>query len=173
MTRTIDRSSRRRWIGAAAVAAVAIATTGGVLATSSPAASTPKAQQLNGTWLTTITLVNPPQGVPASFMALNTFFPSGELIASSSQALPSTRTLAHGGWARVGNRRFASTFTAFRFDAAGVYAGTLRVRRTVTLSADGRTLTANDVVEMLNPAGAVVVSFQATETGHRVPVTGV
>jgi hypothetical protein len=172
MTRTADRSSRRRWIGAAAVAAVTIATTAGMLATSSPAASTPKTQQLNGTWLTTITLVNPPQGVPPSFMALNTFFPSGELIASSSQVLPSTRTLAHGGWARVANRRFASTFTAFRFDAAGIYAGMLRVRRTLTLSADGRSLTPNDVVEMLNPAGTVVASFQATETGHRVPVTG-
>jgi hypothetical protein len=172
MTRTPDRQHRRRWIGAAALAAVAIATSAGTLATSSPAASTPKTQQLNGTWLTTITLVNPPQGVPPSFMALNTFFPGGDLIASSSQLLPSTRTLAHGGWIRVADRRFASTFTAFRFDAAGVYAGMLRVRRTLTLSADGRTLTANDVVEILNPGGTVVASFQATETGHRVPVSG-
>ena len=155
------------------VAALAAAVTAGSLAASSPAASTPKTQQLSGTWLTTVTLANPPQGVPPSFMALNTFFPSGELIASSSQVLPSTRTLAHGGWVRVGNRRFNSTFTAFRFDASGVYAGMLRVRRTMTLSADGRSLNSNDAVEMLNAAGAVIASFQATETGHRVPVAGV
>jgi hypothetical protein len=171
MTRAITRSSRR-WVGTAALViavAVAVAAT---LAASSPAASAPKTQQLNGTWLTTVTLVNPPQGVPPSFMALNTFFPSGELIASSSQVLPNTRTLAHGGWIRVANRRFASTFTAFRFDTSGVYAGMLRVRRTLTLSADGSSLTANDVVEMLNPEGTIVASFQATETGHRLPVTG-
>ena len=161
------------WMKAAAVAAVATAATAGSLAARSSAASAPKTQQLSGTWLTTVTLANPPQGVPASFMALDTFFPSGELIASSSQVLPSTRTLAHGGWQRVGNRRFISTFTAFRFDASGVFAGTLRVRRTMTLSADGRSLNANDAVEMLSPAGAVVASFPATETGHRVPVTGV
>jgi hypothetical protein len=160
----------RKWTW---VAALAAAVTAGSLAASSPAASTPKTQQLSGTWLTTITLANPPQGVPPAFMALNTFFSSGELIASSSQVLPSTRTLAHGGWVRVGNRRFNSTFTAFRFDASGVYAGMLRVRRTMTLSADGRSLNSNDAVEMLNPAGAVVASFQATETGHRVPVAGV
>jgi len=171
MTRT-NMSSRAGWLGAAVVATVAIAAVAGALAASSPAASTPKTQQLTGTWLTTITLVNPPQGVPPSFMALNTFFPSGELIASSSQVLPSTRTLAHGGWIRTENRRFASTFTAFRFDATGVYAGMLRVRRTITLSADNRSLTADDAVEMLNPAGTVVASFQATETGRRVPVTG-
>jgi hypothetical protein len=172
MTRITNGSKRRGRLGTAAAAAVAIATTAGMLATSSPAASNAKTQQLGGTWLTTVTLVNPPQGVPPSFMALNTFFPSGELIASSSQVLPSTRTLGHGGWVRVANRRFASTFTAFRFDAGGIFAGLLRVRRTLTLSADGRSLNADDVVEMLNPAGTVVASFQATETGHRLPVAG-
>lgn len=155
-----------------ALAAIAIAVAAASLTAGSSAASDAKTQQLTGTWLTTITLVNPPPGIVPSFMALNTFFAGGELIASSSQALPSTRTLAHGGWVRTGNRRFNSTFTAFRFDASGTFIGTLRVRRSVTLSADGRSLTANDVVELLNPAGAVVVGFQATEAGRRVPVTG-
>ena len=154
-----------------AATVLAIAAMAGAL-TSNSSASTPTTQQLTGTWLTTITLVNPPPGVPTSFLALNTFFATGELIASSSQIQPSTRTLAHGGWIRVGNRRFLTTFTAFRFDAAGVFAGMLRVRRAVTLGTDNRSLTANDVVEMLNPAGVVVASFQATESGHRVPVTG-
>jgi hypothetical protein len=171
MTCGIISAAGRRRIGAIVVIGLAIAAAAASLSTSSSAA-TPKTQQLTGTWLSTITLVNPPPGIPSSFMALNTFFPSGELIASSSQILPATRTLAHGGWTRVGNRRFVTTFTAFRFDPTGTFAGMLRVRRALTLAPDSRSLTASDIVEMLNPAGAVVASFQATETGHRLPVTG-
>jgi len=83
----------------------------------------PKSQALSGTWMTTVTLEDPPPGIAASFRALNTFLPSGELLVSSSVGLPSTRSLAHGDWVRTGNRRFASSFLFFRFDPAGAFIG--------------------------------------------------
>jgi hypothetical protein len=77
---------------------------------SSPRVKTPNPQQLNGTWLTTITLQNPPPGLAPTFRALDTFVPGGGLLVSSSQGMPGLRSVAHGEWARIGNLRFASTF---------------------------------------------------------------
>jgi hypothetical protein len=129
-------------------------------------------QQFSGTWLTSVTLTNAPPGVAPTFMALDTFLPSGELLVSSSQAAPASRSLAHGGWVRTGNRRFASSFIWFRFDATGAFVGMQRVRRTMTLAADLVTFSATDVVEVLTPTGAVVATAQATETGKRLSVRG-
>ena len=130
----------------------------------------PKSQRLPGTWMTTVTLEDPPPGVAASFRALNTFLPSGELLVSSSVGLPSTRSLAHGDWIRTGNRQFASSFVFFRFDPAGAFIGLQRVHRTILLAASLNAFTSTDVVEILDPGGTVIRSSRATEVGERLTV---
>ena len=130
----------------------------------------PKSQRLSGTWMTTVTLEDPPPGVAASFRALNTFLPSGELLVSSSVGMPATRSLAHGDWIRTGNRRFASSFVFFRFDPAGAFIGSQRVHRTIILAASLNAFTSTDVVEILDPSGTVIRSSRATEAGQRLTV---
>lgn len=130
---------------------------------------TGQTRQLEGTWMSTVTLQNPPPGAAATFHGLNTFIRGGRLLVSSSQAMPVTRSLAHGEWARTGNRRYASTFVAFRYDPAGNFVGTLRVRRELTLSPSGDQFEATDVVEFLAPDGSVIATLDATEVATRLP----
>jgi hypothetical protein len=156
------------------VAAIAVATAAGGTFTATgkkPTKANPTAsQRLEGTWMSTVTLQNPPPGIDASFLALNTFGQGGDVVVSSSQGHPTQRSLAHGEWKRIANRRFASTFTWFRFDAAGQFIGTQRVRRTLTLAPNLTTFTAMDVVEIIAPNGVFVATLNATETAARLGV---
>ncbi len=127
-------------------------------------------RQVEGTWMSKVTLQSPPPGVDANFLALNTFSRGGRLLVSSSQSQPALRSLAHGEWARTGNRRFASTFVWFRFDAVGKFAGMQRVRRELTLSPDLNSFEATDTIELLAPDGTVVATLRGTESATRLGV---
>jgi hypothetical protein len=153
---------------AALVATSALATSAAPAASGHDRArtsTTPHGQQLNGTWMTTVQLTDAPPGAPTSFNALDTFLPGGSLLVSSSAANPALRTLAHGTWVRAGDHRFASTFVWFRFDPTGQYVGTQRVSRTMVLAEDGTSFEASDVVQVIAPTGAVVVTIHGTESG--------
>ncbi len=161
--------SRRTVIVATAVAAItALVATGGISAAADKNA--PKSQKLSGTWMTTVTLEDPPPGVAASFRALNTFLPSGELLVSSSVAMPALRSLAHGDWIRTGNRRFASSFTFFRFDPTGAFVGLQRVHRTIHLEESLNTFRSTDVVEIVDLNGNVIRTIRGSEIGERLTV---
>ncbi len=155
-------------VAVALIALTAMISTGAISASAGKQA--PKSERLSGTWMTTVTLEDPPPGVAATFRALNTFLPSGELLVSSSVGLPATRSLAHGDWIRTGNRRFASSFVFFRFDPAGAFIGSQRVHRTILLAASLNAFTSTDVVEILDPSGTVIRSSRATEVGQRLTV---
>ena len=155
-------------VAVALIALTAMVSTGAISASAGKQA--PKSQRLSGTWMTTVTLEDPPPGVAASFRALNTFVMSGELLVSSSVGLPATRSLAHGDWIRTGNRRFASSFVFFRFDPAGAFIGSQRVHRTILLASSLNAFTSTDVIEILDPSGTVIRSSRATEVGQRLTV---
>jgi hypothetical protein len=128
-----------------------------------------QAPQLKGTWLTSVSLTNPPPGVDATFQALDTFVPGGGILVSSSQSHPTARSLAHGNCVHTDGQTFACTFVWFRFDpTTGGYLGMQRVRRTMVLSNDQSSFQATDTVEVLAPNGTVVATIQGTETGNRL-----
>lgn len=147
------------------VAAVVLAATVAG-ASSAPVKQSP--QHLRGTWLSTVRLASPPPGVDPTFQALNTFTRSGGLLVSSNQSNPTLRSLAQGEWTRVANRQFTSTFAWFRFDPTGKPVGMQRVRRTMTVDADGDSFQATDIVEVLAPDGTVLATTQATESAVRL-----
>lgn len=127
--------------------------------------------QLSGSWITSISLTNPPPGVDATFQALDTFAPGGAILVSSSQSHPTARSLAHGNCAHARGDTFACTFVWFRFDPiTGSYIGMQRVRRTMTLSSDQKSFQATDTIDVLAPDGTVVASLQGTETGRRLGI---
>jgi hypothetical protein len=154
----------------AALACVVAALT---VSTVAATAHGPKAQapRLSGTWITSISLTNPPPGVDATFQALDTFVAGGGLLVSSAQSHPATRSLAHGNCAHTQGQTYACSFVWFRFDpASGSYLGMQRVRRTMTLSTDQTSFEATDTVEVLAPNGTVVASIQGTEAGRRLGI---
>lgn len=122
--------------------------------------------RMNGSWQTLVELSDAPPGAPTAFSALDTFVPGGGLLVSSSAPNAAGRTLAHGTWTHTGRREFTSTFVWFRFDSSGAYVGTQEVHRAMHLSRNRSTFRATDVIEILNPAGAVVATIHGTEVGH-------
>jgi hypothetical protein len=149
--------------------ALAVALTGSNALSAAPKAKRPSAPaSLDGTWITTVALVNPPPGIDATFQALDTFVAGGGILVSSSQSHPAARSLAHGNCSHSTGLRYACTFVWFRFDQAGAPIGMARVRRTMTVSADRSSFQATDTIEMLAPDGTVVASLHGTETGHKL-----
>lgn len=120
---------------------------------------------LNGSWATKVTLTDAPPGAPASFNALDTFVPGGDLLVTSSAPNPTSRGLAHGGWTHTHGPNFTSTFTWFRFDATGQYVGTQQVHRMLTVSPDGSTFHSTDLITVIAPTGAVLKTYHGTEVG--------
>jgi ABC-type transport system substrate-binding protein len=150
------------------VAAIVVAiAAGGAFSAAADEAAAPR---LEGTWLSTVTLENPPTGVDPTFLALNTFGRSGEVVVSSSQGLPTSRSLAKGEWKRTANGQYECSFMWFRFDATGKFVGTQRVRRTMTLGPSLDTFESTDIVELIAPNGTVIATANATEVATRLGV---
>jgi len=158
----------KRIVPAAAlvVAVLAVGVAGALSATSK--GKDKEGARLTGTWLTTVTLVNPPPGIDATFQALDTFVAGGGILVSSSQSHPTMRSLAHGNCSHTSARQYACTFVWFRFDPTGAYLGMQRVRRTMTVSQDGNSFESTDTIDVLAPDGTVVATIQGSETGARL-----
>ena len=157
-------------VAAILVAGAAAGSTPTVTQKERPKVAASAIRQVEGTWMSRVTLQSPPPGVDANFLALNTFSRGGRLLVSSSQSLPALRSLAHGEWAWIANRRFASTMVWFRFDAAGKFVGLQRVRRELTLAPDLNSFEATDIVEVIAADGTVVATLRATESATRLGV---
>ncbi len=157
-----------KWSVLAAVAAamLALGTTGALSAPGKGGS----AMQLSGTWMTTVSLVNPPPGIDATFQALDTFVAGGGILASSSQSHPIVRSLAHGNCAHTTGRQYRCMFVWFRYDTtSGAFVGLQRVRRTMTVSSDGTWFQSTDTIEILAPDGTTVLAtLQGSEAGHRL-----
>ena len=67
---------------------------------------------------------------------------------------------------RSASNEYVSTFTFFRFDASGAYGGSQKTRRVIKV--DGGQYFATSEVEIYNPAGTLVATGRATETGVRM-----
>jgi hypothetical protein len=156
-------------IGGLLVLAALVAATG--LASGS-ATSSSEGNQLDGTWMVTVTRINPPPGVPATFESLMSYARGGVMIETSSTSAAARRSPALGQWERIGNDLFATSMWFFRSDpATGANLGTQEVDRTVRLSADGDSFTAVAVVQQFdvdgNPVGG---QLHATEIGERLAI---
>ncbi|MGH9843348.1 MAG: hypothetical protein ACREEM_31800 [Blastocatellia bacterium] len=126
-----------------------------------------QAQQLEGSWVVTITPVVP-AGVPQppSFRAYATIARGGAFIGTDTRRL---FNIQHGAWAHTGGHEFAWTFIEEVVDAMGNFAGTVKVR--VKLNVTG----ANEFVgvsnaEERNAAGVVTANRCATIRGARITV---
>lgn len=125
-------------------------------------------QILDGTWEATVTR---PDGT--TFLSLMTFTGSGEVLEESNT--PSIRSLAHGEWARTGNRRFTRTWVLFRFVPTSdpaiprLFVGTNRNTANMVLSEDRRTFNAVACSQLYDANGHPEGTRRClTETGKRL-----
>ena len=141
----------------------------------SSASSTKSSQglQLDGTWMVTVTRINPPPGLAPTFKSLMSYARGGVMIETATGSIPSTRRgPALGQWERIGNRRFATSMWFFRFDpVTGISVGSQRVDRTMQLSRNRESFTAVGLVQQFdvdgNPVGP---PLRATEVGQRLAI---
>jgi hypothetical protein len=126
---------------------------------------------VEGSWIVTVTRVNPPANVPPTFDSLMTFDPGGGLTETSNTGT-ALRGPAHGVWERIDGRSYATTMLFFRFNPqTGAFLGTQKVNRTMRLSQDGQTFEAVSLASQYDPDGVLTVGgLRATETGERIDV---
>jgi hypothetical protein len=166
------RMKRRIPIAIAGLLVVAAVAAAASLSSASSAASSAEGLQLDGTWMVTVTRVNPPPGVAPTFKSLLIYTRGGGMIETSNTGT-TRRGAALGQWERIGNDLFATSMWLFRFDpATGISLGTQEIDRTMRLSADGDSFTAVAVIRIFNTDGNQVGdALHATEVGTRVAIT--
>jgi hypothetical protein len=125
--------------------------------------------KIAGSWIVT---VNRGPSLPA-LKSLQTFTRGGGLIEIANGGA-TARSPSHGAWKRVRARRYASTIVFFRYDpTSGAYLGTVKLRRTLELAANGQSFSAVSVSELRDPAGNLLPGSNTrrdTETGERINV---
>jgi hypothetical protein len=150
------------------VVAALVAATG---LTSASATNSTEGLQLDGTWMVTVTRVNPPPGVALTFKSLLIYTRGGGMIETSNTGT-TRRGAALGQWERIGNDLFATSMWLFRFDpATGSTLGTQEIDRTMRLAADGESFTAVAVIHLFDVDGSPVGdALHATEVGTRLAI---
>jgi hypothetical protein len=117
---------------------------------------------LIGTWEVTVQ----PNGGP-SFTAYNVFTADGNSIEFDNSGAPSGQTVAVGPWKRTGDHKYAFVEINQLFDDTG-FAGTLKVKATITLNDAGDQFTSTFQFTVMSPAGQAVFSGTGTATAKRV-----
>jgi hypothetical protein len=132
----------------------------------SGASNSNEKQTLTGNWVVTVTRVNPPPGLPPTFLSLQTYFADGSFLEESNTTL--IRSLAHGDWEKTGQRQFTRSFLFFRFDASRNFIGTQTSTATITLSEDGQVFEGVGVIQIFDVDGNLIATGQGTEVGNRL-----
>ncbi len=169
--REMTGMKRRIPIAIAGLLVVAAVAAAAGLSSASSAASSAEGLQLDGTWMVTVTRVNPPPGLAPTFKSLLIYTRGGGMIETSNTGT-TRRGAALGQWERIGNDLFATSMWLFRFDpATGASLGSQEIDRTMRLSADGESFTAVAVVHLFDADGNQVGdALHATEVGMRLAI---
>lgn len=123
---------------------------------------------IQGLWQSSVTLSNCDSGAAlGSFRGLTSFSQGGTAIADNNQPSP-TKGPAMGYWTRNATGAYTVTLRFWRYAADGTPSGQQRLTRTVTLAADGKTLTSTIVTQALDTSDAVVQQACGAETGAKI-----
>ena len=126
-------------------------------------------QQLEGTWLLTVTREMAPPGEPLTFPSTLTFLPGGAFFETPSLVAGRT-TPGHGQWVRTGDREFRASFLFFRLDPSGGFIGMAKVTATYTLSEDLQELRVTGFTQILDAEGTVLGARPITAAGRRMTI---
>lgn len=169
--RADERASSRARILFCAVALMVVATTavGAISASADRSAGATRSTKLVGSWMVS---VDRGPGMPA-LKSLQTYTGSRNVVETANGGA-TARSASHGAWQRLGGRTYATTVVFFRYDpATGAYAGTVKLRHTISVSQDGQSFTGVSVPEFRDPAGNLLPgsnSRQDAVRGERINV---
>src|SRR5215470_8206325 len=124
--------------------------------------------KIEGTWVVTVNIDNPPPGVPPVIQALQSYIRGGRFLETGSSSF--RRSAGHGEWVLTGHRQFTSTFRFFRFDVNGNYVGYQKNTRIIQLSSDGTHYTATAKIDMFDTNSNFLGTISATEMAERMEV---
>ena len=102
-----------------------------------------------------------------AFRGLSTFAQGGTAAADNNQPA-ATKGVAMGTWKKGATGTCAASFRFWRYLPDGTPAGQQRLTRTITLAADGQSLTSTIASQALDAADNVAQSVCEFETGARL-----
>lgn len=120
-----------------------------------------------GVWSPSVTLRDCNTGTVLAVVKGLTALHHGGTLSETTTSPPASRGPGVGTWQRQGDG-YVSTFRFVRYLPDGSFAGITVIRRQFALNADG-TQTGESLLELQNPAGAVVSTACASDVTTRLP----
>jgi hypothetical protein len=136
------------------------------------AQAAPDADPIEGAWQSAVTVRDCASGaVLRSFTGFTVLHRGGSASATNNLP-PSSNGPAFGSWKRASAASsYTTTLRFFRFNADGSFAGAQNLTRSLTLAADGKSLTGTLSAQVVDPADVVLLTTCGTETAVRVAVS--
>jgi hypothetical protein len=132
------------------------------------AQSVAEADPIQGLWQSSVSLTNCQSGAAlGGFRGLTIFNQGGTASADNNQP-SATKGPAMGYWTRSGTGAYTVNLRFWRYAADGTPAGQQRLTRTITLAADGKTLTSTITTQALDASDTVVQQACGAETGVKI-----
>lgn len=126
------------------------------------------ADPIEGFWQSAVSLQDCSTGAPlGAFRGLTTLQTGGTAMADNNQP-PATKGTALGTWKKTANGGYVVELRFWRYQPDGTPAGQQRLTRTLTLAADGKTLTGTISSTSLDASDTVVRTVCGNETGARL-----
>ncbi|MDQ2735450.1 MAG: hypothetical protein M3Y55_10770 [Pseudomonadota bacterium] len=123
---------------------------------------------LEGFWQSSISLKDCSSGAPlGGFRGLTLFNQGGTASADNNQP-SATKGTAMGTWTKSATGTYVVNLRFWRYLPDGSPAGQQRLTRTITLAADGNSLTSTITTQALDASDNVMQSACGTETGTRI-----
>jgi hypothetical protein len=128
------------------------------------------ADPVEGAWEAVITVRDCSTGAAVLTARGQQVLHRGGTLTDTNASPPATRGVGFGTWRRDGaGAGYTARFRFNRYNPDGTLAGTQRVTRVFTLSADGKTQTSTNASQTLDAAGAVLQNGCAGDVSTRVP----
>jgi hypothetical protein len=121
-------------------------------------------QKIEGSWVATVFLNNPPPFLPSSFTALETYSRGGGIVTSNN--LAAGPRIGQGAWDKEG-RQFDVGILFLILDQNGAQTGTIKVRHSVTLNGKDE-YSGEGVAEIRDTAENLLATVSFTSEGRRI-----
>ena len=131
-------------------------------------ASKAQSRALEGVWETVVTARDCQTQTPLfTFLSMVSYIRGGSLVLEAASE-PSQRATGLGVWRHVGGRNFTSAFQFFTYAPDGTPSGRLRSSTRIRMSADGKSFSSSDTVEVSDLNGTVILEGCVTQKGIRL-----
>ena len=124
------------------------------------------ADPMEGVWESVVTARNCTTGEAVGTFRGAQVFHRGGTLSDTNASPPTTRGPGFGVWSRTASG-YTATFRFYRYNPDGSLAGTTRVTRVMSLSADANTVNSTNSVQVLGLDGSMQQSTCATDVSTR------